>query len=171
MRTVLVVVCSAMAGFGMAASPVLAKTVKECQAEWRSHKDVFEQKGISEYDYVDECRGYPAPALQTSAVAQPAPTTAAPAPVKPAHVAVAAPVAPGHPSTEAGVAKPKKPEATSRISSRDEFNSKLAHELDRSAHKSNPQLVSSPPPARENAPESCFTRHSGTIIHSERCGF
>src|SRR5580704_1264453 len=138
MRTVLVAVCSAMAGFGMAASPVLAKTVKECQAEWRSHKDVFEQKGISEYDYVDECRGYPAPAL---------------------------------PSTEAGVAKPKKPEATSRISSRDEFNSKLAHELDRSAHKSNPQLVSSPPPARENAPESCFTRHSGTIIHSERCGF
>jgi len=171
MRTVLVVVCSAMAGFGMAASPVLAKTVKECQAEWRSHKDVFEQKGISEYDYVDECRGYPAPALQTSAVAQPAPTTAAPAPVKPAHVAVAAPVAPAHPSTEAGVAKPKKPEATSRISSRDEFNSKLAHELDRSAHKSNPQLMSSPPPARENAPESCFTRHSGTIIRSERCGF
>jgi hypothetical protein len=149
MRTVLVVVCSAMAGFGMAASPVLAKTVKECQAEWRSHKDVFEQKGISEYDYVDECRGYPAPALEKPAVAQPAPTTAAPAPVKPAHVAVAAPVAPGHPSTEAGAAKPKKPEAT----------------------KSNPQPVSSPPPAPLSGGGSCLTRHSGTIIHSERCGF
>jgi hypothetical protein len=134
-----------MAGFGMAASPVLAKTVKECQAEWRSHKDVFEQKGISEYDYVDECRGYPAPALETPAVAQPAPTTAAPAPVKPAHVAVAAPVAPGHPSTEAGAAKPKKPEAR--------------------------QLVASPPPAPLSGPESCQTRHSGTIVHSARCGF
>jgi hypothetical protein len=171
MRTVLVAVCSAMAGFGMAASPVLAKTVKECQAEWRSHKDVFEPKGISERDYIDECRDFPTAAPETPALAKPAPTTAALAPVMPAHVAVAAPVAHGHPSTEAGAAKPKKPEATSRISSRDEFNSKLAHELDRSAHKSNPQLVSSPPPARLNAPESCFTRHSGTIIHSERCGF
>ena len=171
MRAVLVVVCSAMAGFGMVASPVLAKTVKACQAEWRSHKDVFEQKGISEYDYVDECRGYPAPALETPAVAQPAPTTAAPAPVKPAHVAVAAPVAPGHPSPEAGAAKPKKPEATSRMSSRDEFNSKLAHELDRSAHKSNPQLVSSPPPAPLSGGGLCMTGHSGTTIHSERCGF
>jgi len=138
---------------------------------WTSREQIPEQKGISEYDYVDECRGYPAPTLQTLAVAQPAPTTAAPAPVKPAHVAVAAPVAPGHPSTEAGAAKPKKPDATRRMSSRDEFNSKLAHELDRSAHKSNPQPVSSPPPAQLNAPESCFTRHSGTIIHSERCGF
>jgi hypothetical protein len=33
MRTVLVAVCWAIAGFGMAASPVLAKTVKECQAD------------------------------------------------------------------------------------------------------------------------------------------
>ena len=168
MRTVLVAVCSAMAGFGMAASPVLAKTAKECQAEWRAHKDIFEPKGISEHDYVGECRDFPTAAPETPAVAKPAPTTAAPAPVKPAHVAVAAPVA--H-STEAGAAKPKKPEATSRMSSRDEFNSKLAHELDRSAHKSNPQLVSSPPPAPLSGGGLCMTGHSGTTIHSERCGF
>src|ERR1700674_470849 len=171
MRTVLVAVCSAMAGFGMAASPVLAKTVKESKAEWRSHKDVFELKGISEHDYIDECRDFPTAAPETPALAKPAPTTAAPAPVMPAHVAVAARVPHGHPSTEAGAAKPKKPEATSRMSSRDEFNSKLAHELDRSAHKNNPQLVSSPPPAPLRGGGSCMTVHSGTTIHSARCGF
>jgi hypothetical protein len=145
MRTVLVAVCSAMVGFGMAASPVPAKTVKECQAEWRTHKDIFEPKGISEHDYIDECRDFPTAAPETPALAKPAPTTAAPAPVKPAPVAVAAPVAPGHPSTEAGAAKPKKPEAR--------------------------QLVASPPPAPFSSSESCVSRHSNTIIHSARCGF
>jgi hypothetical protein len=185
MRTVFVAaVCSAMAGLGLTASPAPAKTVKECRAEWQAHKDVFQPKGISVNDYIVECRDFPGAAPETTAVAtpapeasvpavvKPAPAAAVPAAVKPAHVVVAAPVAPRHPSTEA--AKPKKPEATSRMSSRDEFNSKLAHELDRSAHKSNAQLgsaVSSPPPAPFSASESCVTRHSNTIIHSERCGF
>jgi hypothetical protein len=199
MRTVFfAAVCSTVAGLGVAASPALAKTVKECRAEWQAHKDVFQPKGISEHDYVEECRDFPGAPPETTAVATPAPAAAAPvavkpvpaaavpaavkpapaaavpAVVKPAHVVVAAPVAPRHPSTEADAAKPKKPEATSRVSSRDNFNSQLAHELDRSAHKSNAQLgsaVSSPPPAPFSASESCVTRHSNTIIHSERCGF
>jgi hypothetical protein len=171
MRTVFVAVCSAMVGFGMAASPVLAKTVKECQAEWQAHKDVFQPKGISVNDYIVECRDYPAPAPETPAAAKPAPAAEAPAPVKPPHVAVAVAVAPSHASTEAHATKAKKPEVASRISSRDEYNSKLARELDRSARKSNPQLVASPPPATSSDPASCMTRHSQTIIHSERCGF
>jgi hypothetical protein len=156
MRTVLVAVCSAMVGFGMAASPVLAKTAKECQAEWRAHRDIFEPKGISEHDYVEECSGFPTAAPETAAGANPAPATAAPAPVKPAHVA--APVAPP---------KPKKPEA------RAEVNGKLSQESNHSARNGNAQLnaVARPPPAPLSDGGSCMTRHSGTIIHSERCGF
>jgi hypothetical protein len=160
-----------MAGFGMAASPALAKTVKECQAEWQANKNVFLPKGISVNDYIVECRDYPAPAPETPAAAKPAPAAEAPAPVKPPHVAVAVPVAPApsHASTEAHATKAKKPEVASRSASRAEFNSKP--ELDRSAHKSNPQLVASPPPAPMSAPVSCVSLHSNTTIHSERCGF
>ena len=172
MRTVLVAaVCSAVAGLGMAPSSVLAKTVNECRAEWQAHKDIFQPKGISENDYVKECRDFPATAPETPAATNAAPAASVPAVVKPAPVAVAAPVAPGHPSTEAGAAKPKKPEATSRMSSGDEFKSKLPPQFDRSAGNRDAPAVASPPPARLNAPESCFTRHSMTIIHSERCGF
>src|SRR5262252_2446383 len=92
MRTVLVAVCSAMAGFGMAASPVLAKTAKECQVEWRAHKDMFEPKGISEHDYIEECRDFPAAAPEAPVAAKPVPAVAVPGEVKPARAAVAAPV-------------------------------------------------------------------------------
>jgi len=166
MRTVLVAaVCSAVAGLGMAPSSVLAKTVKECRAEWQAHKDTFQPKGISENDYVEECRDFPATAPETPAATNAAPASSVPAVVKPAPVTVAAPVAPSHFST--------KPEDTHRIVSRDEFKSKLPPQFDRSVRNRNAQLdaVASPPPAPSIGGPSCETRHSGTIIHSARCGF
>ena len=218
MRTVLVAaVCSAVAGLGMAPSSVLAKTVKECRAEWQAHKDIFQSKGISENEYVEECRDFPAP--ETPAATNAAPAASVPAVVKPAHVAVAAPVALSHFSTEAQAkancrshtvvwaepssrtyhllsdkdygpkhiymcerdatgqgfhaARTKKPEDTHRIVSRDEFKSKLPPQFDRSARNRNaqPDAVASPPPASLSDGPSCLTRHSGSIIHSERCGF
>jgi hypothetical protein len=149
----------------------LAKTVNECRAEWQAHKDIFQPKGISVNDYVEECRGFPATTPETPATTNAAPAASVPAVVKPADVAVAAPVAPSHPSTAA--AKPKKPEDTHRIVSRDEFKSKPPPQVDRSARNRNAQLdaVASPPPAPSIGGPSCETRHSGTIIHSARCGF
>jgi hypothetical protein len=152
----------------MAASPVLAKTVKECQAEWRAHKDMFEPKGISEHDYIDECRDFPTAAPETPAVAKPVPAAAVPAQVKPARAAVAAPVGPSErAATRQGADGTKKPEA------RAELNGKLSQESNHSARNGNAQLnaVASPPPAPLSGAGSCETRHSGNIIHSERCGF
>ena len=34
----------------------IAKTVKECRAEWRANKAANQAKGITEKAYVDECR-------------------------------------------------------------------------------------------------------------------
>jgi hypothetical protein len=70
-------------------------------------------------------------------------------------------------------ARTKKPEDTHRIVSRDEFNSKLPPQFDRSARNRNGQLpaVASPPPAPSGDGWSCSTRHSNTTIHSARCGF
>jgi hypothetical protein len=158
-----------MAGFGIAASPVLAKTAKECQAEWQAHKDIFQPKGITEHDYIDECRNFPTAPPETSAVATPVPGAALPAELKPARAAVA----PDHPSTEAGAAKPKKPENTKHIAS-DELKPKVSQESNRSDRNGNAQLgaVARPPPAPTPTgnPGLCMTRSSGTIIHgTERC--
>ena len=172
MRTVLVAVCSAVVGFGMATSPVLAKTVKECQAEWRAHKDMFEPKGISEHDYVDECRGFPTAAPETPVAAKPVPAAAVPAQVKPAPAAVAAPVGPSErAATRQGADSTKKPENTKNIAS-DELKPKVSQESNRSDRNGNAQLgaVARPPPAPTGNPGLCMTRTSGTIIHgTERC--
>ena len=61
------------------------KTVKACQEEWRANKADNQAKGISEKDYVAQCRGggsaaQPAPA--PSATPAPAATAAAPASAK-----------------------------------------------------------------------------------------
>ena len=168
MRTVLVAaVCSAVAGLGMAPSSVLAKTVNECRAEWQAHKDIFQPKGISEHDYIDECRDGPAASPETPVAAKPVPAAAVPAEIKAARAAVA----PGHPSTEA--AKPKKPENTNHIAS-DELKPKVSQESNRSDRNGNAQLgaVARPPPAPTPTgnPGLCMTRSSGTIIHgTERC--
>jgi hypothetical protein len=79
------VVCPTVAGFWIATSLALAqqKTVKECQAEWRANNAVFQPKGITEEEYVDECRAFTAapaaPAAPKSAPRQ-ATRAAAPAP-------------------------------------------------------------------------------------------
>ena len=166
MRTVLVAaVCSAVAGLGMAPSSVLAKTVNECRAEWQAHKDIFQPKGISEHDYIDECRGFPATAPETPAATNAAPAAAVPAQVKPARAAVAAPVGPSErAATRQGADTTKKPEA------RAEFNSKLPPRssiVPPATGTRNSMPVASP---QELGPE-CLSRHSGSIIHSERCGF
>jgi hypothetical protein len=166
MRTIFVAaVCSAVAG--MAACPAPAKTVSECRAEWQAHKDIFQPKGISEHDYIDECRDGPAAAPETPVAAKPVPAAAVPAQVKPARAAVAAPVGPSErAATRQGADRTKKPEA------RAELNGKLSQESNRSARNGNAQLgaVASPSPAESDGP-SCLTRHSGSIIHSARCGF
>jgi hypothetical protein len=56
------VVGSTVVGFWVAASLALTqqKTVEACQAEWRANKAVFQPKGITEKEYVDECRDFTA---------------------------------------------------------------------------------------------------------------
>ena len=51
--------CGVLTAVVSLASPSLAqaKTVKECQSEWRANKADNEAKGIKEKDYVAQCRG------------------------------------------------------------------------------------------------------------------
>ena len=173
MRTVFVAaVFSAVAG--MAACPALAKTVSECRAEWQAHKDIFQPKGISEHDYIEECRDFPAAAPETPAAAKPVPAAAVPSEVKPARAAVAAPV--GHSekaTTRQGADNTKKPENTKHTASRDELKPKVSQESNHSDRNGNAQLgavARPPPPAPTGNPGLCMTRTSGTIIHgTERC--
>ena len=71
--------------FGLIALPgsVVAqqKTAKACQDEWRANKADNQAKGITEKDYVAQCRGAAAapPASTPAASPAPAPTAAAPA--------------------------------------------------------------------------------------------
>ena len=167
MRTIFIAaVCSAVAG--MAAYPAPAKTVSECRAEWQAHKDIFQPKGISEHDYIDECRDFPTAAPETAVAAKPVPAAAVPAQVKPARAAVAAPVGPSErAATRQGADGTKKPEA------RAQFNGKLSQESNRSDRNGNAQLgavARPPPPAPTGNPGLCLTRTSGNIIHgTERC--
>jgi len=166
MRTIFIAaVCSAVAG--MAAYPATAKTVSECRAEWQAHKDIFQPKGISEHDYIDECRDFPTAVPETPVAAKPVPAAAVPAQVKPAPAAVAAPVGPSErAATRQGADSTKKPEA------RADLNGKLSQESNRSDRNGNAQLgaVARPPPAPTGNPGLCMTRTSGTIIHgTERC--
>src|SRR6516225_1852414 len=167
MRTVFVAaVFSAVAG--MAACPALAKTVSECRAKWQAHKDIFQPKGISEHDYIEECRDFPAAAPETPAAAKPVPAAAVPSEVKPARAAVAAPVGQSEKATtRQGADNTKKPENTKPIASRDELKPKVSQESNRSDRNGNAQLgavARPPPPAPTGNPGLCMTRTSGTII-------
>ena len=94
------VVCSAVIGFWVSAPLALAqpKTVEACQAEWRANKAVFQPKGITEQEYVDECRDFrAAPAAPAAPKFAPKEAThaAAPAPKSaPRHATHAAAPAP-----------------------------------------------------------------------------
>jgi hypothetical protein len=104
MRTAFIaVMCSALAGFWVAAPPALAqqKTVKACQDEWRANRAANQAAGITEKAYVDKCRAgeAAAPAATPAAppAAAPAKPAAAPAPAAPATPAptrASAPAAP-----------------------------------------------------------------------------
>jgi hypothetical protein len=77
--TFVVLVCSALTGFGVASSPALAqqKTAKACQAEWQANKADNQTKGISEKAYVAQCRGGGATTPAATPAAPKAPPTAA----------------------------------------------------------------------------------------------
>lgn len=67
------VVCS------ISAAPALAKTAKECTAEWRADKAGMQARGVTEKSYVEQCKGGTEPSAATPASK---PTEAAPAPPK-----------------------------------------------------------------------------------------
>jgi hypothetical protein len=85
MRTGVALVCSAVAGFWVAAPLALAhqKPVKACQAEWQTNKAIYQPEGITEKEYVDECRDF--------AAAPPATPAAQSAPRQATHAAATAP--------------------------------------------------------------------------------
>ena len=59
MRTAVVaVMCSAVAGFWAPLALAQQKTVQACRAEWQANKAIYQPKGITEQEYVDECRGF-----------------------------------------------------------------------------------------------------------------
>jgi hypothetical protein len=84
---------AATPGAAPAAAPAgQAKTVKQCEEEWRANKDANKAAGIKQKDYVAKCRA--GTTAQPSAAA-PAPSTAAPAaPAPPPAPSAAAPAAP-----------------------------------------------------------------------------
>ena len=55
-------VCLTAAGLSFPTSPAVAepKTVVACQAEWRANKAIYQPKGITEEEYVEECRDFTA---------------------------------------------------------------------------------------------------------------
>ncbi|WP_420971628.1 hypothetical protein [Bradyrhizobium sp. B120] len=67
------VVCS------ISAAPALAKTAKECTAEWRADKVGMQARGITEKAYVEQCRSGPEPTVAAPA-AKPEETTPPPVP-------------------------------------------------------------------------------------------
>jgi hypothetical protein len=75
-----------------------SKTVKTCQAEWRANKAVFQPKGITEEEYVDECRDFRAspagPVAPKSAPKKAAPAAAPAAKSAPRQATHAAALAP-----------------------------------------------------------------------------
>jgi hypothetical protein len=74
MRTaVVVVVCSAVAGFWAPLALAQQKTVQACRAEWQANRAIYQPKGITEQEYVDECRGFRKAPTTTPEAAVPAP--------------------------------------------------------------------------------------------------
>ena len=75
------------AAIALSAQPALAKTVKECDAEYAANKDAIKASGQTKKDYVAACRAGTATA---PAAAPAAPAAAAPAPAAPATAAAPA---------------------------------------------------------------------------------
>ena len=86
----LVVLTTAFFGTVVVA-PAMAKTAKECTAEWRTDKAGMQARGTTEKAYVDQCKEGAAP---TAAAPPPAPSSPVPAP------SAAAPKGGAGPSTQ-----------------------------------------------------------------------
>jgi hypothetical protein len=56
-----------LAGLAFAPSPAAAKTVKDCQTEWRADKVAMQAAGKTEKAYVADCRGKAAQAAGATA--------------------------------------------------------------------------------------------------------
>jgi hypothetical protein len=102
------VVCSAVAGLMIAASPAVAqqKTVKACTDEWRANRAANQAAGITEKAYVDKCRAGEAAA----------PTAPASAPTKPAAAPAPAPLAAPAPTRASAPAAPTAPTGANQFS-------------------------------------------------------
>ena len=48
-----------LASLALAQAPAAAKTIKDCQKEWRADKVAMQAAGKTEKAYVAECRGKP----------------------------------------------------------------------------------------------------------------
>ena len=95
-KTFVALICSALAGFLVAATPALAqqKTVKACQDEWRANRAANQAARITEKAYVEKCRAGEAAAPAAAPPAAPAAAPAPGAPAAPAPRRVSAPAAP-----------------------------------------------------------------------------
>ena len=54
-----------LAGLALASAPAAAKTIKDCQKEWRADKVAMQAAHKTEKAYVAECRGSPQAAAPT----------------------------------------------------------------------------------------------------------
>jgi hypothetical protein len=66
-RIVAALATATLASLALASAPASAKTVKQCQTEWRADKVAMQAAGKTEKVYVAECRsaGKPAAAAAT----------------------------------------------------------------------------------------------------------
>jgi hypothetical protein len=47
-----------VAGFWAPLALAQQKTVQACRAEWQANRPIYQPKGITEEEYIDECRGF-----------------------------------------------------------------------------------------------------------------
>ena len=74
----------AFSGLAFSITPSFAKTIKECQEEWRANKAANEAAKVTEKDFVAKCRAEAAkPAATTTAAPAAAPKTMAKKPADP----------------------------------------------------------------------------------------
>jgi hypothetical protein len=69
MRILAALATSALVGLAVASVPASAKTMKDCQKEWRADKAAMQAAGKTEKAYVAECHPPAAKAATTPAAA------------------------------------------------------------------------------------------------------
>jgi hypothetical protein len=72
MRNLAALATSALVGLAVASVPASAKTMKDCQTEWRADKAAMQAAGKTEKAYVAEC--HPPAAKKAAATPAAAPT-------------------------------------------------------------------------------------------------